>query len=390
VRWRAGEQDRAKAACKRLEKIGTADSFFKQAESLAIHEVWVDAEAAYTKSIALDGRNANAWYGRARANDALTQYEKATSDARRAVALTGNESHNDGERYRVLLVRILGHWYAAGNKQTLVATLAKWRFAFDHGDPVAGYLLAAHHARIGSLEQHRVLVALYKQVPTDDTLGMAVARSHVRRKEFAQAKVEYERIAARDPKRAKDIVKLIAQVDEDAVRWEIDSRGEEEGLSPGARSKHGGTDLVGRYRRLGYRMAVGSDITGTGSALLGIGLYRQHRVARGTTLGIRAEWLQRDDPMEEVNTIAVGATIATRLWDARKFEIALGVGPRFEIRYGSEAADSTWDRGAITGDATLELLPRALPATVGLRYNRTLTDSVSGSSLVFELGFELR
>src|SRR5690606_34326505 len=105
---------------------------------------------------------------------------------------------------------------------------------------------------------------------------------------------------------------------------------------------------------------------------------------------VRADWTQRDDQMEEVNAVGLSGILSRRLLDTRKFELAAGIGPRVELRYGSDAKPSSWDRAAIAGDVTLELLPRALPATLGLRYHHTLTDAVRSSALVFELGFELR
>jgi hypothetical protein len=284
-------------------------------------------------------------------------------------------------------VRILGHAYDSGDRQTIRRLLSRWRFAFDHGDVAAGYLLAAHHGRIASEQQHDVLVALYRRVPTDDSLGVAVARSYVHQKDFDAARRELERIGKRSPKKADEIAKLVAQVEEDRVRYEIESRWLAEGR--GNRTT-GHPDLVGRRRRLGLRLALGADVHNTSSAQLGIGVYRFHRIAPGTAIAARLEWSQRDDEMEEVNAIALGATMVRRIVDARTFELALGLGPRVEVRYGSDADMSSWDRAAISADATLELVPRALPATLGLRFNHSLTDDSRGSSVLFELGFEVR
>ena len=385
--WRADNQPKARTAWKRLDKIGTRDSLYREGEVLAMHELWEDAAAAYTRSLAVDAANVDALYGRARAYDALTRFPEALEDARRAVALTGYATHADGLRTRQLLVRVLGHAYSAGDHTGLDTAVARWRFAFDHGDTAAGYLLAAHHARLDSYQQHDVLVKLYSLAPDDDSLGIVVARSFVHRREFERARQELRRIAQRTPARAKQIAELVAQVDKEQERAETEIRLEEEGRS---RSSSGSTDLIGRPHRWGMRLELGGDVHDASGALLGVGIYRTSAVARGTALVTRLEWTQRDDQMEEVDAFAIGEGITTRIVDAQKFELAVGAGPRFEIRYGSDAPHSAWDRAAICGDLTLELVPRALPATLGLRFAQSLTDEVKSSSLLLELGFEVR
>ncbi|HTR55234.1 MAG TPA: hypothetical protein VMJ10_31345, partial [Kofleriaceae bacterium] len=69
---------------------------------------------------------------------------------------------------------------------------------------------------------------------------------------------------------------------------------------------------------------------------------------------------------------------------------AVVAGPRAEIRYGYDSAHSPLGRGALAADLALELLPRALPATLALRFDQDATDSVKSSALVLELGFEVR
>jgi tetratricopeptide (TPR) repeat protein len=385
--WRADNESKARTAWRRLEKIGTRDSLYREGEVLAMHELWDDAAGAYTKSLALDRTNVDALFGRARAYDALTRFPDALEDARRAVALTGYATHAEGLRTRQLLVRVLGHAYSAGDRAGLDSAVARWRFAFDHGDTAAGYLLAAHHARLDSYQQHDVLVKLYSLAPHDDSLGIVVARSFVHRRDFERARQELQRIAQRTPSRAKEITELIAQVDKEQERAETEIRLEEEGR---ARTASASTDLVGRRHRWGTRLELGGDVHHASGALLGVGFYRTSAVARGTALVSRLDWTQRDEQMVEVNAFAFGEAITTRILDARKFELAVGAGPRFELRYGSGAGTPAWDRAAISGDLTLELIPRALPATLGLRFDQTLTDSAKSSALLVELGFEVR
>jgi tetratricopeptide (TPR) repeat protein len=384
--WRNSKEDKARAAWAKLDKIGTADALFRHGDVLAMHEQWDPAIEAYTKSLVLDGTNVEALYGRARAYDELKKFRDAVEDARRAVALTGYATHDDGLRTRQLLVRELGHAFAAGDRDGLQIAVAKWRFAFDRGDAAAGYLLAEHHARLGSFQRHDVLAKLYMLVPGDDTLGIALARSFVHRREFSRARDQLEQIAKRTPARAAEIAKLINQVDEDRERAEREIRWEEEG-STAPRTSADRPDLVGRPQRTGIRLEVGTDVREPSGALLGIGLYHMRHVADGVAVPIRFEWTRRDAQMgTEINTIAMSGGIAARILDARKFEVAVGVAPRLEIRFSN--ADIPWV--ALAGDATLEILPRALPATVGLRLDQNLTDDTKATGLFVELGFELR
>jgi hypothetical protein len=123
--------------------------------------------------------------------------------------------------------------------------------------------------------------------------------------------------------------------------------------------------------------------------LLGLGYYSTVPVAEGTGIHIRVDWTHRNDAMGEVNAFALASTIATRLVDARKFELAIGVGPRAELRYGYPDG-APRNRAGLGGDAVLELLPRALAASLALRLAQNFTDAVRSSSLLVELGFEVR
>jgi len=341
---------------------------------------------AYSAALERDGTNADAFYGRARAHEELAHYPAAIVDARRAVALTSNAKHDDGLRNRTLLVRILGKEYAGGHHRDLETAVARWRFAFDRGDVEAGYLLATHHDRISSPQHHAVLLDLYRRAPTDDSLGFRVVRSYARRGEFAQAREELERIGRRSPDRAKDIAEMIARLDVERDRAEREIRWEEEGEHLQSESP----DLVGRRRRIGIRFEVGSDVANTSGALIGFGIYRMHRVARGTAAALRFDWTKLDDDMVEHKAVALGAGITTRILDTRRFELAVGGGGRIELRYGNGIPTATRNRAGIGGDLMLELLPRAVPATLGLRFQYSPTDPARSSTLLVELGFEVR
>jgi predicted Zn-dependent protease len=383
--WRAGQEDKAKAAWKRLAKINTTQALLAYGDTLAAHEMWEEAKAAYSTSIALDVANVNAWYGRARVLDSTSKFSDAIEDARRAVALTGLATYDAGLRNRQVFARILGHAYAQGDHTTLEMAVARWRFAFDHGDSAAGYMLLAHHERLGDRMEHELLEQLHRRVPADDSLAIALSYSYVKRREFRRARDELDGILRRSPKRAEEIGKLIAQLEEQRARAELDIRWDAEGQP--RRPHH--PDLAGRDNRFGFRFALGSDIHAASGALIGLGVYHHARLARGTTFVTRFEWTQRDNQMAEINAIALAGGVTTRILDARKFEVALGVAPRFELRFPSTES-SAWKRAGICGDATLEVQPRGLPAVIGLRFDQSLTDSPRSSSLILELGFEVR
>jgi predicted Zn-dependent protease len=384
--WRADNRVKAVGAWERLEKINTADSHFRHAEILALHDVWDSAEEAYTKSLALDPTRADGWYGRARANEALQQFAQAAEDARRAVALTNQLEWNDGLRNRQMLVRTLGHYTSSD----LASALAGWRFAFERGEVASGYLLAAHHARLHDEDEHDTLVQLYKRVPADDTLGIAVARSFARKKDFKHARQELQRIAKRNPKRAEEIGKQVAIVDDEEERYEKEKRAEVEAQAP-AYARGGKHDITGTEHRTGFRLALGSEVHHGSSALIGLGVYRAYRITNGTAVNARIDWTQRDDQIEEVNAFGFSAVLTRRLFGTSAFELAAGIGPRLELRYSSDAKmKSQWDDGALSGDIVVEGMPRSASATLGLRYNQSLTEPRHTKALLLELGFEFR
>jgi superkiller protein 3 len=387
--WQLDNETKARAAWNKLARIGTAESLYRHGEVLTMHELWDEAAAAYTKSLALDATSINAWYGRARANDELHRFDAAVDDSRRAVALIGQATRDDGNRERHLLVKVLGHWYAAGNQVALSSTLLRWRFAFDHGDASAGYLLAAHHSRIGSRQLHDVLVGLRRRVPNDDSLGIALAHSYSSRHEFDKAHDELEQIERRSPARAKEISRLFEQLAADRARYEQEVRWKEEGRETQARLHGPGPDLAAR-QRFGMRLGLGTDVRNDSGALLSLGVYRTYRVAAATAFTLRGDWSKHDARMHSFDAFELGGTFSRRILDARKFELTAGIGPRLEVRYGQTSELLRADRGAISADVIVEIMPRALPTTIGLRFKQSLTDASHSSGVLLELGFEVR
>lgn len=383
--WSDGRESKALAAWLRLASIKTVATQLRLGEIMTMRAQWFEAKAAYTRALELSPVSAEAWRGRARANAELDEPGKAIEDARRAVALIGVASTEHGQRMRFELVRALGR--STGPRHELRDQVARWRFAFAHGDNAAGYLLIAHHTRIQSHEEHAILVELYRRVPTDDSLGLAVARSYSRRKEFDRARAEYVKIAARNPKRADDIKYLLDQVDEDRARALEEKFLEEEGFLDRSPPKN----LVDRRVKVGFRFGVGTDVHGTSGALLELSLFGTRRVGPGAAMQWRLGWMQRDDDGHEVDSLVIAGAYTHRLLSLRRYEVAAGAGLRLEARYGSDTAmPGTSSRGALDGDLLVELLPRSLPATLGVRLQQSLTDEVRGSAILFELGFEVR
>lgn len=384
--WNAGQHDKAIDAWLRLAKIKTAPSQLRLGEIMTRREQWNEAEAAYSRAVELSPTTAEAWRGRSRANAELNHRTLAIEDASRAIALLGPANAEDGQRMRFELVRALGH-RACGRAtcEDLVETLTRWRFAFEHGDNNAGYLLVAHHTRIQSHQQHEILVELYRRVPTDDSLGLALARSYSRRKQFDRARDEYNKIAARSPKKADDIKYLLEQVEDDRRR-DIEQRfREQEGFVDRDPPKR----LVDRKTKIGIKSGVGTDVEGTASTLTDFAVYTSGRLGKGSALLTQIGWLRRDDQREHVDAFTAAFTYVRRVLSLRRFEVAAGFGPRLEIR-GNRAMGSPLDRAALDGDVVLQLLPRSLPAVLGARFQRQLTDEVRGSAVLFELGFEWR
>jgi hypothetical protein len=137
------------------------------------------------------------------------------------------------------------------------------------------------------------------------------------------------------------------------------------------------------------RVALGAEARGGSGALLGFGLYRAYHLAPGTAMVARFDWARRNAPMLELSAFEAATVVERRIVDARRFELAVGAGPRYELRYGG-TGPAAWERGAFAADAVLELSPRALGATLGVRFDQNLTDATRASSLWIELGIEAR
>jgi hypothetical protein len=280
---------------------------------------------------------------------------------------------------RFELVRSLGRSQPPYAKEgPLAEQLARWRFAFEHGDLAAGYLLAAHHMRIQSHQQHDTLLALYRRVPTDDSLGIAVARSFSRRKEFDRARTELEKIARRGTRPAEDIKYLLEQVEDDRARDAEDKFRAAEGFKEGPGPKN----LVER-RKVGVRIGVGTDVRGTSGALYDLGIYGIRRLGKGLALGWRVDWTQYDDDTEEVDEFAGAVAVSARVLSTRRFEIALGAGPRFQVRSNSgDRMESRYNRAAIAGDAMLgrEFLQRSQSLIYGTDDGAVLRTAIRSSN----------
>ena len=389
--WRAGEPEVAQHAWARLATIGTASALLRQGDLLSEHELWDDAIEAYTAAAAKDPTIAAIWSGRARAHASrpgddqhLDHYEKATADARRAIALIGLATEADGLPQRSLLLRVLDQT-AFGDATRKSAEL--WSIAFEHGDNVAGYLLAAHYGRHGDPRAHDVLSTLHARIPGDESLGFALARSHVTRGEYAKARAVLVAIAKQNPKRAEDIALLVEQVDRDAKRIEADARWVEQG-GQGHAARTGAPDITGG-KRWGLGFVIGADVLKTESAVGGVAVYRDSPLAPGTALALRAESLRRTAYMEDVRSVVLGAGVVRRIIDTRKLEVAAGLGALFEFRFVGDS-DRQWDRAALGAGASLELMPRGIPATLGLRWRQSLTDESGASMISVEIGFESR
>lgn len=386
ARWRAGEHAKAIEAWKRLARIDTAVTHLRLGEILSLHALFADAAIAFSSSLALDPTNPEAWRGRARANDELGKHGEAIDDARRAVALIGLMPAKDGLPIRHQLVRSLGRERHHGLSDQLV----RWRFAFEHGDNAAGYLLVAHHARIQSHQHHEAMEALYHRVPTDDGLGISYARSLASRKEFDRARAELERIGRRSPARADEIQHLIAQVESDRARAEEERLREEEGLEPRPSPL---PPLLGRGGRFGFRFGIGADVAGTSSAVLDLGFYRTRRLTRRSKnigLAWRLGYTQRDDRGDVIKALGLGAAVVTRVLASRRLDLVAGAGARLEARWSRDTMDPPLGGGGIAADLLLEVQPRNMPAVLGVRLQQALTDPIKSTAVMFELGFEVR
>ena len=135
------------------------------------------------------------------------------------------------------------------------------------------------------------------------------------------------------------------------------------------------------------RIGIGTGIRGPADSYLtvgGIGTWGSGSIALVT----RVDLSQRAGEMRSASALAGSVGVAARALKSRSAALTLGVAQRFERRFGDMVSELDHDGLAV--DFTLDVVARNLPAAIGLRLEQGLYEQARDTSLLLELGIELR
>ncbi|HSD86683.1 MAG TPA: hypothetical protein VLB44_04185, partial [Kofleriaceae bacterium] len=133
----------------------------------------------------------------------------------------------------------------------------------------------------------------------------------------------------------------------------------------------------------GVRMGVGSALRGPLDHSVLAGVYAEVRIAPRLAFVGRLDWTQRGGEMTSQSAAAVSTGIAFPVLDLKAAVITFGAAHRTELRLGKH---SGWDTLGLAGDLALEVIPKNLPGSLGLRFEQGVSDHGQATALLLELG----
>ena len=144
--------------------------------------------------------------------------------------------------------------------------------------------------------------------------------------------------------------------------------------------------------RLGMKLGAGAGVRGDADRGVTVGVFGAARLADRLAFVARIDLAKRAvDEMRSLDAVALSTGVSIPRFPALKTTFAFGASHRTEIRYGDRGApDRRWDRIGLAGDVSLELMPTNLPLTLGTRLEQMLSDHGRGTSVMFEIGVEIR
>lgn len=399
--WLTGHEDKAFATWRRVGR--TAKGLARIGTVLVEHDLWEEAITAFTQAIHRDEKDPELWRARADTYETLEKWSAAYNDAVKAASLIRGRSMDEGHAIRYQLVRILGRWReyesSAGSTHLAIA-LDKWTAAFEAEPPdiEAGYLLAEHYGRSPSADSLETLAKLRTLVPDDRGVTLALVRAYKILKKPQEALAELRALAAKDPARASELKEQIADLvkelgpdpREARLQWEAEHIPDPE---PSLYlHRHRGTFDPVPNLRVGMKLGAGGGVRGDADRGITVGLFGAARIADRLAFVTRIDYVKRAvEDMTSLDAVALSTGVSIPIVTTLKTTFAFGASHRTEIRFGDRGLpDHRWDRLGLAGDLSLEIIPRNIPLTVGTRFEQMLSDHGRGTSLMFELGVQLR
>ncbi|HEY5922122.1 MAG TPA: tetratricopeptide repeat protein [Kofleriaceae bacterium] len=395
--WTAGREQQAIKTWNRLARANTAKAWATLGNVLIEHELVEDALAAYTKAIERERSNPEYWRARGYAYEVVERWSSAIANTEHAVVLLGTAQRDPGHAARYQLVRLLANSRRDDHDvNDAAARVADWEMELVlNNDLAAGYLAAEWHGRAPGQSLVNILEQLHELVPADHGVTTELVRAYRIVKEHDKAIATAIKLRDVVPARKQELNELIAKIEEDKrakpkFSWEedvIDDPAQEIEAAAAVHAdeptRHATTSAI----RAGVRIGVGTGLRGPADSYLtvgGIGTWGRGAIALVT----RVDLSQRAGEMRSATALAGSVGVAARALQTRPATITLGVAQRFERRFGDMVSDLDHDGLAV--DFTFDVVARNSPATVGLRLEQGLYEHARDTSLLFELGVELR
>ena len=344
---------------------------------------------------------------RAAAHDALRNIDAAVADGEKVLELAGDDPKLR-RTARKELVRIVLH--ASGETGERAVFVEAWRVAFDFTPPEieAGFLLLDYYGtspcdhfvatrRPCDGEVARIVRKLSKlaEIDPDDVLLIATAYSAAGRHDEAIQILQTLRAVA--PAREPDILARILKINRWRARFNSPSGWPADGEHVPDPEREI-TAHVRRYRqireaietplRLGLRFGFGEGLRGGGEHMGSIGVMASSRLGADTFFTFRLDLADRGGGTA-FHSFGGAVGVAKALVSTRTTALVLGFGERLERRWGDQMTTAYGPIG-LSGEATLEVVGRTLPASFGMRLEQGMSDDARHTALLFEAALELR
>jgi tetratricopeptide (TPR) repeat protein len=393
--WTARREEAAIATWKKIARANTAKADAALGAILLEHDLIEDALVAYTRAIEREPHNPEYWRARGAVYEAGDRFTSAASDTDHAVALLGTATRDAGHAARYQLIRILLASSAGYEEDTLGDLVADWELKFAlEGDLVTGYLLAEYYGRRPDSNHLQILKRMHELVPGDHGMTAELLRAYRVLKHYDEALALAKQLRAADPARKQELDAIIARVEEDRrldpllMQWSDGGIADPEpSILAAGEQKPATKNTAHELVRGGLRIGLGTGLRGPATSYLTAGV----AVFFGggpISLVVRADLSQREGGMKSVDALAGSIGVTARTLSTSSIALMLGAGQRFERRLSKSMSEL--DDAGLAVDVTLDLITRKWPAVVGLRFEQGLYQHARDTSLLFEIGVEIR
>jgi tetratricopeptide (TPR) repeat protein len=224
--FQRNQRDKAIAVWKQIIRRKTAPNYARLAEVYADHNMAAEALEMFTKAIALDGKKAKFYQGRARVYERQNRQPQAIADWETVLSLTPDREANRPARREAR--RMIVHLLYRTSRSILASRVREWNRSFSGSPPDmgAGYFLVEAYNRLGdSKKTLAVLEKLLEHNPRDTEAMQELVKVYREQQKYTKAVSLLERMVAMSPGREREIYNQIAEIktilreDDEAIRY---------------------------------------------------------------------------------------------------------------------------------------------------------------------------